>query len=122
MTTRYQRLYDGQVGTALSRPGNLELAACASERHPSSCRQPRKTEPVRKSTPAPPLYPDYLPSRPENFSRAQAHPSFEAFEVGLRAAPELPVLRRAIASAVDRPGRLEHLTPRIGSECVSGRL
>lgn len=119
-STRYQRLHDGQVGTALSQPANLELAAQASAGRRSS-REQQSSDipwPPRQSTIDPPLYPDHLPTRPENFSRARPRPPFEAFEVGLRAAPELPVLRQAIASAVDQAGRLEQLTPRIGSEYV----
>jgi len=121
MTTRYQRLHDDQVGTSLGLPGNLELAAQAAGHDRLSCQPSTSKLPSPASRPplAPPLYPAYLPTRPENFSPARAHPPFDAVEVGLKAAPELPVLQRAMASAVDRPGRLEQLTPRIGSEYVA---
>lgn len=39
-----------------------------------------------------PLYPAYLPVRPEGYTLAKAHPAFDATEPGLRADPAKPEL------------------------------
>ncbi|KAH8201356.1 hypothetical protein TruAng_004439 [Truncatella angustata] len=56
-----------------------------------------------------PLYPAYLPTRPDGFTATLDVPSFEADEPGVRADPSKPHILR--------PGvHVESITPRIGSE------
>ncbi|KAH6658069.1 hypothetical protein BKA67DRAFT_557084 [Truncatella angustata] len=56
-----------------------------------------------------PLYPAYLPTRPDGFTATLDVPSFEADEPGVRADPSKPHILR--------PGvQVESMTPRIGSE------
>jgi sulfonate dioxygenase len=59
-----------------------------------------------------PLYPDYLPTRPDGYSKTIDVPPFDADERGLHADPTLPRLRGADVSLVD-------LTPTLGTE-ISG--
>ncbi|PLB44538.1 alpha-ketoglutarate-dependent taurine dioxygenase [Aspergillus steynii IBT 23096] len=55
-----------------------------------------------------PLYPAYLPVRPEGFTPTQDLPPFKVEEPGLRADPELPEIKVK--------GKLKNITPRIGTE------
>jgi sulfonate dioxygenase len=57
----------------------------------------------------PPLYPEYLPTRPDGYSKTIDVPPFDADERGLHADPTLPHLRDADVSLVD-------LTPTLGTE------
>ncbi len=56
-----------------------------------------------------PLYPSYLPTRPEGFTATENVPFFEAEEPGLRADPSLPELRK-------KSTEIKNITPRIGTE------
>ncbi|KAL2857940.1 hypothetical protein BJY01DRAFT_242017 [Aspergillus pseudoustus] len=56
-----------------------------------------------------PLYPAYLPVRPEGFTPTLDVPAFEANEAGLRADPELPEILNSKAI-------LKNITPRVGTE------
>ncbi|KAK7062833.1 hypothetical protein VNI00_000328 [Paramarasmius palmivorus] len=57
-----------------------------------------------------PLYPAYLPTRPEGHSASVPHPSFDAVEPGTRAEPSKPNL------FAHKELRHKNLTPRIGTE------
>ncbi|RDW81139.1 TauD/TfdA dioxygenase family protein [Aspergillus mulundensis] len=56
-----------------------------------------------------PLYPAYLPVRPEGFTPTLDIPLFETEEPGLRADPELPEIRSSKTA-------LKNVTPRVGTE------
>lgn len=56
-----------------------------------------------------PLYPDYLPVRPEGFTATLEVPLQDIPEPGNRADPELPEIKTAKA-------QLKNITPRIGTE------
>ncbi|KAI5859987.1 taurine catabolism dioxygenase [Durotheca rogersii] len=56
-----------------------------------------------------PLYPAYLPTRPDGYAPTLDVPYFEAEEPGSRADPLKPVLRKAGA-------QLKDITPRVGTE------
>lgn len=58
-----------------------------------------------------PLYPHYLPVRPEGFTPTLDVPPFEAAEPGLRADPAKPDLLAAKGGA-----SVLNITPRIGTE------
>lgn len=58
---------------------------------------------------AEPLYPAYLPVRPEGFTATLDVPVFDAEEPGLRADPELPDILSSKTT-------LKNITPRVGSE------
>lgn len=60
----------------------------------------------------PPLYPHYLPTRPEGYTATIDVPPFDADERGLHADPALPDLRV-------EGSKFEELTPIIGTE-ISG--
>lgn len=60
-----------------------------------------------------PLYPHYLPTRPEGFTPTLAVPPFAAAEPGARADPSKPEILGAKGAVV------EDMTPRIGTE-ISG--
>ncbi|KAI1497916.1 hypothetical protein F5X99DRAFT_395335 [Biscogniauxia marginata] len=62
--------------------------------------------------PSQPLYPTYLPTRPDGFSQPIAVSLFEAVEPGSRADPSKPLLLKAGATVTN-------ITPKIGTE-VSG--
>lgn len=62
---------------------------------------------------AEPLYPAYLPTRPDGFTPTIDVPLFEAEEPGRRADPSKPVLILGAGATI------ENITPRVGSE-VSG--
>ncbi|KAJ1337526.1 sulfonate dioxygenase [Microdochium nivale] len=64
---------------------------------------------------AEPLYPTYLPTRPEGFTPAIDVPYFDAEEPGLRADPAKPHL-------VEAGVVINHITPRIGSEITGVQL
>ncbi|OJD28752.1 alpha-ketoglutarate-dependent taurine dioxygenase [Diplodia corticola] len=57
-----------------------------------------------------PLYPHYLPVRPEGFTPTLAVPPFDAVEPGLRADPAKPDILGAKGASV------QNMTPRIGTE------
>ncbi|EUC40604.1 hypothetical protein COCMIDRAFT_41097 [Bipolaris oryzae ATCC 44560] len=59
--------------------------------------------------PSSPLYPSYLPTRPEGFTPTINVPPFEATEPGLRADPSKPNLNESGA-------QFTNITPRIGTE------
>lgn len=60
-----------------------------------------------------PLYPSYLPVRPEGFTLATQHPPFDAVEPALRADPAKPEL-------LGQPRtKVKQITPAIGLE-ISG--
>lgn len=59
--------------------------------------------------PSEPLYPKYLPTRPEGFTEPHNIPFFEATEPGTRADPSKPSLLKTGAS-------VSNITPRCGSE------
>jgi sulfonate dioxygenase len=61
---------------------------------------------------ATPLYPVYLPTRPDGFTSTIDVPLFDAEEPGTRANTSKPVILGASAT-------IENITPRVGSE-VSG--
>jgi sulfonate dioxygenase len=56
-----------------------------------------------------PLYPAYLPVRPEGFTPTLDVPAFDANEPGLRADPQLPEI-------LDSKAVLKNITPRVGTE------
>ncbi|KAL3452558.1 hypothetical protein BJX65DRAFT_303379 [Aspergillus insuetus] len=56
-----------------------------------------------------PLYPAYLPVRPEGFTPMLDVPAFDADEPGLRADPQLPEI-------LDSKAVLRNITPRVGTE------
>jgi sulfonate dioxygenase len=56
-----------------------------------------------------PLYPVYLPVRPEGFTPTLDVPAFDADEPGLRADPQLPEI-------LDSKAALKNITPRVGTE------
>jgi sulfonate dioxygenase len=58
--------------------------------------------------PSVPLYPDYLPTRPDGFAQPIALPLFEATEPGRRADPAKPSLAKGAT--------ITNITPKIGSE------
>lgn len=60
--------------------------------------------------PPPPLYPTYLPVRPEGPSASIPHPPFEAEEPALRADPTKPTI------SGHEGLKYKNLTPRIGTE------
>lgn len=62
-----------------------------------------------------PLYPAYLPTRPEGFIATIDVPEFDGDEPGLRADATKPVLTKAGAV-------LDDLTPRIGTEVTGVQL
>jgi sulfonate dioxygenase len=62
-----------------------------------------------------PLYPDYLPVRPEGLQRYIDVPPFEAEEPGLRADPQLPEIFIPTA-------KIAQVTPRIGTEIEGVQL
>ncbi|BCS20697.1 uncharacterized protein APUU_21129A [Aspergillus puulaauensis] len=64
---------------------------------------------------AEPLYPAYLPVRPEGFTATLDVPAFDAEEPGLRADPELPDILSSKAA-------LKNITPRVGTEIHSLQL
>lgn len=110
-SSRFRRLHDAQVGTPLQHPAHLALSHLAASSNSSS--RPSDSSPSKEPA-SDPLYPAYLPTRPEDFSRAEAHPKFEVQEAGLRADAQLPTLTRLLLDV----GRAEDITPRIGTECV----
>lgn len=56
-----------------------------------------------------PLYPSYLPTRPEGFTPTLNVPLFDAEEPGLRADPSLPEIHK-------KSTEIKNITPRIGTE------
>ena len=65
---------------------------------------------TRDVAPPPPLYPAYLPVRPEGPSASVPHPPFEAEEPALRADPAKPAL-------FGHEGlKYKNITPRVGAE------
>ncbi|KAL3479911.1 hypothetical protein BJX99DRAFT_267600 [Aspergillus californicus] len=62
-----------------------------------------------------PLYPAYLPVRPEGFTPTLDVPAFEADEPGLRADPALPEILSSKAT-------LKNITPRVGTEIRNFQL
>lgn len=62
------------------------------------------------TSPSEPLYPHYLPTRPEGFTPTLNVPPVDATEPGLRADPAKPDILGAKGVGV------QHITPRIGSE------
>jgi sulfonate dioxygenase len=62
-----------------------------------------------ESASTPPLYPSYLPTRPEGFTAAHEVPPFRAEEPGSRADPAKPELYTPKAA-------FKNLTPRVGTE------
>ncbi|KAK7732852.1 hypothetical protein SLS57_000795 [Botryosphaeria dothidea] len=62
------------------------------------------------TSPSEPLYPHYLPTRPEGFTPTLNVPPFDATEPGLRADPAKPDILGAKGVGI------QHITPRIGSE------
>lgn len=62
-----------------------------------------------------PLYPAYLPTRPEGFTATINVPEFDGDEPGLRADAAKPALTKAGAV-------LDDLTPRIGTEVTGVQL
>ncbi|KAK7694018.1 hypothetical protein QCA50_003594 [Cerrena zonata] len=65
---------------------------------------------TQSSVPPPPLYPAYLPVRPEGPSASVPHPPFEAEEPALRADPAKPTIFKHEGLTY------KNLTPRIGTE------
>ncbi|SPO05176.1 uncharacterized protein DNG_07862, partial [Cephalotrichum gorgonifer] len=59
--------------------------------------------------PSEPLYPAYLPTRPDGFSEPTPVPPFEGDEPGTRADPSTPTLRKSGAA-------ITNITPRVGLE------
>lgn len=68
------------------------------------------TNPSSSASQSGPLYPHYLPVRPEGFTPTLDVPPFEAAEPGLRADPAKPDLLAAKGASV------LNITPRIGTE------
>ncbi|KAL1641171.1 hypothetical protein SLS58_006279 [Diplodia intermedia] len=68
------------------------------------------TNPSSASSRPEPLYPHYLPVRPEGFTPTLAVPPFDAAEPGLRADPAKPEVLGAKGASV------QNITPRIGTE------
>lgn len=62
-----------------------------------------------------PLYPDYLPTRPEGFTPTLHVEPFESEEPGLRADPAMPELFTSKAKIIN-------ITPRIGAEIEGVQL
>lgn len=65
---------------------------------------------VSSSVPPPPLYPAYLPVRPEGPRASVPHPPFEAEEPALRADPAKPTIFKHEGL------KYKNITPRIGTE------
>ncbi|KAL0263350.1 hypothetical protein SLS55_002330 [Diplodia seriata] len=74
------------------------------------------TNPSSASSQSEPLYPHYLPVRPEGFTPTLAVPPFDAAEPGLRADPAKPELLGAKGASV------QNITPRIGTEIQGVQL
>lgn len=64
----------------------------------------------KDSAPPPPLYPAYLPVRPEGPSASLPHPPFKAEEPALRADPAKPTIFG------HKSLKYKNLTPRVGAE------
>jgi len=64
---------------------------------------------AKSQSSAPPLYPHYLPTRPDGFSKAIDTPLFEGTEPGLRADPAKPEIFTSFSEVIE-------ITPVIGTE------